>query len=175
MRPLVMTKHGCADGRCPYCLQRMPISERFLYYVVKTPTCHRWLGHTTKDGYGRISVLGRQCLAHRVAYELWVGAIPEGLTIDHLCGNVWCVNPAHLEAVSIRTNVLRGSGIPVQNAMKTHCPRGHTYDNVYTVYGKVARRCRQCKNAQNRKYKAQARAAREAAALPPPNTGGPSL
>ena len=47
-------------------------------------------------------------MAHRFAYEEYVGPIPDGLQIDHLCRNKWCVNPEHLEPVTCRENALRG-------------------------------------------------------------------
>jgi hypothetical protein len=84
-----------------------------------------------------------------VAYELAIGPIPEGLTIDHLCRNRGCVNPAHLEAVTNRTNLLRGDGIAALNARKTHCKRGHEFtpENTY-VWREGTRACRACHTAQ---------------------------
>jgi HNH endonuclease len=73
-----------------------------------------------QDGYGKMRV-GESCRpAHRVSYEELVAPIPQGLTIDHLCRNRRCVNPAHLEPVSNRENIQRG-----QNATKPACIHGH--------------------------------------------------
>lgn len=70
--------------------------RRFFSYIEKTPTCWLWKrGHS--KGYAQFWFRGRSLLAHRVAYELFVGEIPRGLTIDHLCRNTGCVNPQHLE------------------------------------------------------------------------------
>lgn len=80
-------------------------------------------------------------LAHRVSYEMTRGKILPGLTIDHLCRASLCVNPDHLEAVTMRTNLLRGNGWSGRHARKTHCPRGHSYDMI-SVRG--ARGCRRC-------------------------------
>lgn len=91
-------------------------------------------GETFRSRYAWISVKGKSLLVHRIAYEQLVGPIPEGMTIDHLCRNHFCVNPAHLEAVSNRTNVLRGVGLTATNARRTTCVHGHPFDekNTYT-------------------------------------------
>jgi hypothetical protein len=65
---------------------------------------------------------------HRVAYELAKGPIPAGMQIDHLCRVLTCCNPAHLEAVTPRTNVRRSNSTAGINARKTHCSRGHPLD-----------------------------------------------
>src|SRR6266576_3456485 len=86
--------------------------------------CWPWQANRGR-GYGNVWIAGRMYRAHRVAYELLIGPIPEGLTLDHLCRNRGCVNPAHLEPVTSRENTLRGEGISANNARKTHCKHGH--------------------------------------------------
>lgn len=141
----------------------MTIQERFWPKVDKTDTCWLWTSTTTPNGYGQISRGGRNAgmaYAHRVAYELLVGPIPEGLTIDHLCRVRNCVNPAHLEAVDHRTNVLRSESWTAINARKTECPHGHPYDDTNTVIGtKGERRCRTCVNARTKAWREKRRAA----------------
>lgn len=66
-----------------------------------------WRGAVNDSGYGAIWDGTRLVYAHRLAYELLVGPIPSGMTIDHTCANRLCVNPAHLEAVTIRENIRR--------------------------------------------------------------------
>lgn len=114
--------------------------------------CWEWQG-SRHHGYGKFAAgRGRAPQqAHRVAYELEVGAIPEGLDIDHLCQNPPCVNPAHLEPVTHRENLRRSDGAPGINARKTHCPAGHplTGDNLITKRS-GARNCRTCRNEQQR-------------------------
>jgi hypothetical protein len=95
------------------------MEERFWEKVSKDGHggCWRWLGGTCGRGYGNFYthvdyVDGKRVVlfnrAHRVAYELLVGPIPSGLCIDHLCRNIWCVNPAHLEPVTTQVNNIRG-------------------------------------------------------------------
>ena len=114
--------------------------------------CWLWTAKIERNGYGRFWLDGHSVEAHRFAYELIRGPIPKGLTIDHLCRNKACVNPAHLEVVTPRTNVLRGPTIVAAFAAKTHCPKGHRYDmfNTY-INRKGSRVCRECNRETNRK------------------------
>lgn len=117
--------------------------------------CWRWTGSLRNDrGYGAIyapEFKERGVIStHRVAYMLLVGPIPEGLEIDHLCGERNCFNPAHLEAVTHAENVRRGRSGEVNSAResaKTHCKRGHPYDeaNTYLAPGSPHRQCRTCR------------------------------
>lgn len=113
-------------------------------------SCWLWQGQIERNGYGRAWFKGKRRSAHRLAYELTKGQIPHGLTIDHLCRNRACINPAHLEAVSMRTNVLRGDTITAANARKTHCPRGHVYDRMNSQGRRI---CRTCGRNQLRRYR----------------------
>ena len=105
--------------------------------------CLEWTG-TVANGYGTIKHGGRNHRAHRLIYSLVVGPIPEGLVIDHLCRNKRCVNPAHLEAVTVRENTLRGVGPTAQNMAKTHCLRGHPFSDANTRWDGRGRVCREC-------------------------------
>ncbi len=117
--------------------------------------CWTWQAQLNEGGYGRFFNGHEQIPAHRFAYELLVGPIPEGLEPDHLCRNRDCVNPYHLEVVDHRTNVLRGQGIAARNAIKTHCPKGHPYDeqNTYLRPDRRGRMCYVCQDERNhRRY-----------------------
>lgn len=133
--------------------------ERFWSKVEKTPTCWLWHGATDTKGYGHVWVgrrgedTWRQVRAHRLAYELKVGPIPEGMTLDHLCRNRICVNPEHLEPVTLRENILRGDSIAARHALMTHCPQGHAYDLFNTYFRPSgARACRLCRALYSRIY-----------------------
>jgi len=124
----------------------VPIPPRFWPRVAKGPDCWIWTGaRRSPGGYGTIRGNGHQLLAHRVAYELAIGPIPEGKQLDHLCRNKGCVNPAHLEPVTNRENVLRGVGPSAVNARKTHCVNGHEFtpENTYREKG-GGRACKAC-------------------------------
>lgn len=121
--------------------------------------CWEWTAYTDPNGYGRIKVGGRNgqmAKAYRVSYELAYGPIPEGLTIDHLCRVRHCINPAHLEAVTVRENLLRGVGTPAVNARKTHCIRKHEFTPENTIRtvdgrGRIGRQCRACQRERDAK------------------------
>lgn len=129
----------------------MPWPERFWEKVDRTQSCWIWTGALV-NGYGVIRASGsrRMLKAHRVAYELMVGSIPEGLVIDHLCRNPACVNPAHLEPVTQRVNVLRGNAPAAQQVHITHCPRGHEYNIENTYWQGRKRSCRICRRDRHR-------------------------
>ncbi len=95
------------------------------------------------NGYTHISVGRKRRLLHRVAYELWVGPIPDGLTIDHLCRVKVCCNPEHLEPVTQRVNQLRSDSPAARRAKQTHCLRGHEFTPENTEIKRNG--CRGCK------------------------------
>lgn len=133
--------------------------QRFFRFVVQDGDCWRWLGSNDgRKGYGRFTdEAGRTVSAHRWIYAQLVADIPDGLQIDHLCGNPWCVNAyEHMEPVPSVVNTARAER---HFGRKTHCPKGHVYDNENTRYtatprGGVGRSCRAC----NREYVALRRA-----------------
>ena len=110
--------------------------------------CWVWVRGVDRDGYGYIGIDRKYWRAHRAAYHLLVGPIPDGLVIDHLCKNTRCVNPAHLEAVSRAENTRRGS-----RPTKTHCIRGHAFDSKNTHRVGYLRNCRKCSVVRAAKYR----------------------
>lgn len=114
-------------------------NDRFWSKVEKTETCWLWTGGTARNGYGSFWDGNRIGRAHRYAYELLVGPIPEGLQLDHLCRVRLCVNPAHLEPVTQQENIRRAM------VSRTHCKRGHEFTPENTVWLNAKhRRCRKC-------------------------------
>ena len=142
-------------------LQRMlkALPDRLRSKIVEQADgCWGWAASKTHQGYGRFRMGDRNALAHRVVYEHLVGPIATGMTLDHLCRNRACVNPAHLEPLPLRENILRGRGVGAVNADKTHCKHGHEFTPENTYLGKKSgqRHCRECGREANRRFRRKA-------------------
>lgn len=137
-----------------------PALDRYADKIALTESgCVEWIASINGSGYGTFGAGGgRTVMAHRWSYEYHVGPISDGLDLDHLCRNRKCVNPAHLEPVTTRTNLLRGVGVGCANAKKTHCPKGHPYsgDNLYVPPGRSNRACRSCRRKETKPLKGTA-------------------
>lgn len=110
----------------------LTLRERFESKIERIPfhSCWEWNGHFNRLGYGMLNCGEKMRSAHRVSYEYHVGQIPDGLHIDHLCRNRACVNPAHLEAVTPRENIMRSNAPAALNARRLTCRRGHPFDSI---------------------------------------------
>lgn len=111
--------------------------------------CWPWRASRYRTGYGRFGVGPAssrvQTSAHRVAFDLANGPIPEGLVVDHICAVRECVNPRHLQVLTNAANILRGTGPTAVNARKTSCMRGHAFDDTNTGRNTFGNRfCRTC-------------------------------
>ena len=147
----------------------IPIEQRLLTRrEIDDADCWLYTGFIHPEGYGRIGYQGRSStLVHRVAFEIWRGPIPEGLTVDHLChtfddtcpggprcSHRRCFNPDHLELVTAVENTTRGRSFSSVNRAKTHCKRGHalTPDNLYRSRSNPrSRYCKTCALLRSRK------------------------
>ena len=124
-------------------------------------SCWIWTGSTTNDGYGSVHYRTdrRQgsIRAHRAVWLLSGRVIPSGMELHHRCSVRSCVNPSHIDVVTPRQNVMQAaSSIPVANARKTVCKRGHKFEwRKVRHHGalRYARKCRVCQNKHNAAYR----------------------
>lgn len=142
-----------------------PPEERFWFHIDKNgpiPECRPdlgpcwlWQGAKYSNGYGQFRAApGHRMSAHTFAYELEYGPLPLGLEPDHLCRNRECCRASHLEAVTHAENMRR--------ARRTHCRRGHPYDETNTYVGPergrgIERCCRECRRLRLVAFQARRR------------------
>ena len=135
---------------------------RFFAKVDKLKSgCWVWKGSTVRGRsglrYGQFWHGKKLHIAHRISYQHNVAPIPEGLTIDHVCRNTLCVNPNHLRVLSLRDNILAGTGPTARNAKKTHCPQGHPLSGDNLRAGRIGRECRICNNLSDKRSRQRKR------------------
>lgn len=123
---------------------------------METP-CIRFQGYIDNKGYGVLYLDGQRVGAHRAAYHVFVGSVPQGLEIDHLCRNRSCVNAEHLEPVTRGVNVLRGQGQGAINKRKTRCLRGHLLHGANLYVNGRGRQCRECSHMRGRQARLENR------------------
>ncbi len=122
--------------------------------------CVNFIGSRDRKGYGRLVAHGKVRFAHRVAYETARGPIPRGLVIDHLCRNHSCINPDHMEPVTIAENALRGEAPNVVAWRAGTCRKGHPLAGANLYMDTRGRRvCRRCNADAARRYQKRKRSA----------------
>ena len=146
----IMASHPC--GILPRVLKRCTVSPS---------GCWLWQGRLARGGYPQSWADGRTRMAHRIVYELIVALIPPGMQMDHLCRVRHCCNPNHLDVVTPKENSNRGL-CGANHGWKTHCARGHPYDDANTRYyrnsrGVVERKCHACNIERTRERAARKR------------------
>ena len=145
---------GCQSGVRAYSAIAKAANVRTLFEAIEQHAqpepnsgCLLWLLAVDKDGYARVWVDGQTRHAARAVFECVSGSIPSGMVIDHKCRVRCCVNPAHLQAVTQRENVIRGISPEVtriRHARVTHCQQGHEYTPENTYSHGSGRHCREC-------------------------------
>jgi hypothetical protein len=145
----------------------IPAWDRFWAKVDATGLCWEWTKARTSKGYGSfgVAVPGkhmRNVLAHRWAWEALVGPIPEGMEIDHMCGNRICVNAGeHLALVTQQENYIRAWNACRRNSFKRSCPKGHPLQGENLRRGQGGwRRCATCHRETQRERSRRRRALR---------------
>lgn len=122
-------------------------------YAVDVNGCWVWQRPLNWAGYGQMAFDGQRHTAHRAAYLLLVGPVPDGMDLDHLCRNRACVNPDHMEPVTRSENLRRGESGGWRRQL-TACPKGHPYDetNTYHRRDRLGRECRECQRISRLAY-----------------------
>ena len=128
--------------------------ERFEELIKKTPEgCWEWQGGRNNLGYGKLNLPGRKRVyAHRFSYEKYIGPIPDGLELDHLCRNPPCVNPDHLEPVTHQENLLRSAPVVARDGC---CEKGHLLTDNSVYWSNGERWCKTCCHDRYLKRKAR--------------------
>lgn len=166
-----MALNGNGDNMTPTIYQvssltRSEIARLFGNVRITQSGCWKWIG-VTRRGYSRISFRNEKVAVHRLFFAWLVQAIPRGVgrsipQLDHLCRNRSCVNPAHLELVSMLENIARSEGKTALSVRNNQCLNGHDFTATNTILHNGGRLCRICRNERQRTHRKAQRAARRA-------------
>ena len=127
---------------------------RFRSKYVIEGECWLWQGPLDRDGYGTFYLRGAARRAHRVAWFMINGEIPAGYVVNHTCRRRHCVNPQHLNCMTVVDNALRDStSLGYLNSQKMYCPQGHPYDTTVEYKGRRQRVCSICDKQRRREAK----------------------
>lgn len=114
--------------------------------IIDNEGCWMWQGSKFRLGYAQITFDKRVQSAHRISYKMFIGGIPDGLELDHLCSKRACVNPGHLEPVTHAENARRAS------ERQLSCKHGHPYTIENTYFNKQGgRSCKACNMISRKK------------------------
>lgn len=132
----------------------LSLKERFLPHIqIIDNGCWNWTNGRDKEGYGFFCFNGKTMRAHRFIFQYYLNVENTSAVVDHICRNTSCVNPKHLEFVTVTENTLRGNNFSAINSRKTNCIHGHPLngDNLY-VKPKGERQCRMCARISDLKH-----------------------
>lgn len=134
----------------------LTLEERFFSKVAPASAdeCWLWTARLDEYGYGVFTVNSRPRRAHRIAWTILRGYLPDELTIDHLCRVRNCVNPYHMDPVTSRVNTMRAKG----TIGRTTCINGHPYTEGSVYVNRGIKYCRKCGSEHNKRYLARKRA-----------------
>lgn len=134
---------------------------RQLFTVSDNEECWAWNVAQKRHKYPGTSYRGKYASAHRLSYAIFIGPIPRGVLVMHLCDNTICVNPSHLMLGTDKDNALdmvrkgRRKGPDkylAEKRARTHCPNGHEFNEKNTAKAHRGRACRACQKESYRRY-----------------------
>lgn len=115
--------------------------------------CWNWTLFRDRQGYGYAHINRKRQASHRVSYTAFIGPIPEGYHVDHVCWNPACCNPNHLQVLTASDNCRR-----LRKALMTHCIHGHKFEGRNLIIRNSGSRvCRECMNTNARRYQQRKR------------------